>query len=181
MSFKEVQDLNCDTTISLGGFNKSAKRENPTQVEGYFLGSKTTPNKKTGGVSKLHILLTDEGKLGVWGKTDLDKKISGVSPGTMIRVTQNGTVPTPRGEMYKFKVEVDSDNTIEVDSSVGASEPPASASGYADIDDESYEAEQEVLDEPALPRAALPNKAAASPSAAQRAKVQALLSGAKSK
>lgn len=109
MAFKEVQDLSCDVATALGGKDKKTGKSNPTQVEGYFLGSKQT---ETG---KLHILRTPKGTVGVWGKTDLDRKLLAISPGTMIRATHTGMLKVPgKNDMYKYKVEVDSENTIEV-------------------------------------------------------------------
>ncbi len=115
MAFKEVSSLEADTTISLGGFNKKTGKANPTKVEGYFLGKKevSSPRSKT-GKSSLYILQTAKGNVGVWGKTDLDRKMGSVVPGTMIRVTQNGTRPTPNGDMYTYKVEYDDSNRVEV-------------------------------------------------------------------
>jgi hypothetical protein len=77
MAFKDVQSLEADNTVSLGGFNKN---------------------------------------LGVWGKTDLDRKVLQVIPGAMVRITQSGTRAIPGGnDMYIFKVQQDLDNCIDVD------------------------------------------------------------------
>lgn len=115
MAFKQITDLSADTTISLGGYNKKLKKENPQSVEGYYLGKREVADaKKKSGTSFIYFLQTKAGNLGVWGKTDLDRKMSAVKPGTMIRASFDKMVPTPNGEMYKFKVEVDEDNTIEV-------------------------------------------------------------------
>lgn len=131
MGFEEVQDLDADTTISLGGFNKKTKKDNPSKVEGYYLGAKVTPNKKTGGTSLLHILKTPKGNLGVWGKTDMDRKLSQVTPGVMIQIEHTGMQETPKGEMYKFTVRHDSSNTIPVNFQV-ANKPVAASASYAD-------------------------------------------------
>lgn len=181
MSFKEVLDLDCETTVSLGGFNKKTRKENPTQIEGYFIGSKEIPSKMAkSGFNKLHIFQTEEGNIGVWGKTDLDRKMGSVPAGAMTRVTQSGTKPTPYGDMYKFKVEVDETNTIDV-SAVTA--PVAAASGYADdgYEDSEVGAEDEVaeLEEAPPARPVRPTRAAAAPDAARQARVQALLGGKK--
>ncbi len=116
MSFKEVTSLDADNTIALGGRNKKTGKNNPTSAEGYFLGTRQvkSPKSKT-GLAAIHFLQTPKGNLGIWGKTDMDRKLSSVAPGTMIRVSFDKMVPTPNGDMYKFKVEVDSSNTIEVD------------------------------------------------------------------
>ncbi len=115
MSFKEVQSLDADNAIALGGVNRKTGKKNATSAEGYFLGTRKVESKKSrDGYANLHFLQTPSGNLGVWGKTDMDRKLSTVTPGTMIRISHTGMQATPNGEMYKFKVEVDADNTIEV-------------------------------------------------------------------
>lgn len=115
MAFTQVQDLDAEITIALGGQNRKTGKKNPTQVEGYYLGSRKVESKKArDGFVYLHILQTSEGNLGVWGKTDLDRKLLCVAPGTMVRLTHVGMQATPNGEMYKYKVEQDSENTISV-------------------------------------------------------------------
>lgn len=182
MAFTEITSLNCETTTALGGRDKNGKA-NPTQVEGYYLGSKDVESRKSKtGKAKLHILLTSKGNLGVWGKTDLDRKMLNVTPGVMVRVTQNGKVPTPNGEMYKFKVEIDSENTMEV-----AVESPVEASGSEYSDSEGF-GETEVFedespsDEVQYVAPKPPAKGtAASPDAARQAKVRAMLAASKNK
>lgn len=117
MAFKQITDLSADVTISLGGTNKKTGKKNPNQVEGYYLGKREVEDKKKkSGKSYIYFLQTATGNVGVWGKTDMDRKLSAVTPGDMLRVSFDKMVPTPNGEMYKYKVEVDSDNTIEVSS-----------------------------------------------------------------
>lgn len=175
MAFKTVTDLDADTTISIGGFNKKARKENPTEVEGYFLGTKKVANTKTGGDSCLHILQTAKGNVGVWGKTDMDKKMINVPAGEMVKITFTGMQATPKGEMYKFLVQHDPENTIEVLAS--------NTSSYQDTDEtigdqsdaylpSSFEVENQGQDE----ELAALEAAAAAKRQAQAAKVQALLS-----
>lgn len=184
MAFKEVVDLDCDRTTALGGVNKATGKKNPTKVEGYFIGSKDTPSKKSrNGIAKLHIIQTAEGNLGVWGKTDLDRKMASTPAGAMVRITQNGTVPTPNGDMYKFKVEVDLDNTIEVNFGNNTAATSEGAEGEPEPAEEpAFEASEEETEEeeyvaPARPVA--PARAAVPADAARRAKVAALLGGKK--
>lgn len=190
MAFKPVNDLDCEVTTALGGRNKQTGKPNPTKIEGYFLGSKDTVSKKAkNGIAKLHIFQTQKGNIGVWGKTDLDRKLSHVNPGCMVRVTQNGTVPTLNGDMYKYLVEVDEDNSIEVsvprtqNTSADATDDDYSAGAAEDASDEvveeEYVEEEEPVDEPPARRATPPARPAATPDASRRAKVQALLSGKK--
>jgi hypothetical protein len=172
MAFKEVNDLNPDTTISLGGVNKKTNKPNPKQVEGYYLGSrKVEDRKKKSGYSYIYVLQTPKGNLGVWGKTDLDRKMEAVTPGVMIRITQSGMAATPNGEMYKFKVEFDESNTIEVVSASSLSSADSGSATAEETDDASYpydEAAPEYEDEEATQVAALA-------AAERQAKVKALL------
>jgi hypothetical protein len=134
MSFREVADLSTDVTISLGGFNKKLKKDNPTSIEGYYLGSREVPDqKKKSGFSYIHVFETPKGAVGVWGKTDLDRKIMNVPLGTMTRAEFDRMVPTQNGEMYKYKVAIDDTNVKE-----GVTAAPAGKTGgsdYTDSDD----------------------------------------------
>lgn len=115
MAFKQVQDLDSETTISLGGVNKKTRKANPTSVEGYYIGKRKVDSKKAkSGFSFIYYFQTPKGNVGVWGKTDLDRKMEGVVAGNMVRASFEKMIPTPNGEMYKYKVEFDPDNTIEV-------------------------------------------------------------------
>lgn len=115
MAFKEVSSLDADVTVAIGGVNRKTGKKNPTSVEGYYLGSRKVESKKAkDGFAQIHFLQTAKGNIGVWGKTDLDRKIVGVTVGAMIRISHTGMQATPNGEMYKFKVEVDTDNSIEI-------------------------------------------------------------------
>lgn len=158
MGFKEVQSLEADVTIALGKKDKSTGKLYPKQAEGYYLGSRTVENKR--GESQLHFLQTPKGNLGLWGTTDLNRKLSSVEPGTMVRITSTGMKPTQNGDMYTYKVEVDSDNTIDVSllasSSVGdedgGEESDDSDSGYSTGDD--YIQDEPVMSASAESRAA---------------------------
>lgn len=175
MAFKEKVIVECEKTIALGGFNKKLKKDNPIQIEGYFLGSKTVDSPKSkGGKAKLHVLLTAEGNVGVWGKTDLDRKLSSVNPGNMVRLTHDGMVPTKNGEMYRYKVEVDEDNTVAVEAIAPASSDYGSNEDYEESSLESAEEdESEVSSYSAAPRA--PSRPLATPSAEKQNAVRDLL------
>jgi len=178
MGFKEVLDLDCDKAYALGGTDKKSRKPNPTKVEGYFIGSKQIPNKfSKDGVGYLHVFQTENGKEGVFGKTDLNRKMKSVAPGTMTRVTFSGTIPTKFGDMAKYKVEQDETNTIEV--SLPSNDSTTAESFDASGDTELAEIDADEVEEPVLPRPAAPARAARTPSAEQQARVQALLSGKK--
>lgn len=185
MSFTEIADLDCSNTIALGGRDKKTGKANPTKLEGYFIGSKQVESTKSkSGFAYLHVFQTPQGNVGVWGKTNLDQKLKSVKAGAMTRVTFVGMVETKNNPMYKYKVEVDSSNFIDVgaaieeaidaqDSSYGLA---AEDSAYDDLADESLDAE---IEEPAPARAKPPVRPAVAPSAARQAQVQALLNGRK--
>lgn len=136
MAFKAIQDLDADVTVSLGGFDKKTRKDNPTAAEGYYLGSREV--KTSYGPAQLHFLQTPKGNLGVWGKTNMDKKLAGVEPGTMIRITYTGMSKAAPGKnpAYLFRVEVDEENTIEVTAAVSSNS--SARASTSDDDDESY-------------------------------------------
>ncbi len=181
MAYESIQDLDADITVSLGGINKKTGKKNPSQVEGYYLGNRKVDSKKDKkGFAYIYFFQTQNGNLGVWGKTDLDRKMAQVTPGTMTLIKQSGTVATPNGEMYKFTVAVDSENTIAVNFPK-ADSPDNTADGttsYATDDDGATDDDLDdapPADEPPPPRAAAPARPASAPDAARQAKVQALL------
>lgn len=130
MSFQEVAALDADVTIAIGKVNKETGKPYPKSAEGYFLGSRKVESKR--GDSFLHFLQTEKGNLGVWGTTDLNRKLSTVNPGTMVRITSTGMKPTPNGDMYTYKVESDKANTIEVSAQEDASTLPAASDEEGD-------------------------------------------------
>lgn len=168
MGFKEVASLDAEVTIAIGKTDKNGKAF-PKQAEGYYLGSRTVESKR--GESKLHFLQTAKGNLGVWGTTDLNRKLLQAPVGTMVRITSTGTKPTPNGDMYTYRVEQDTDNTIEVANLEAGSATSASDETFVnedDNDDEDVEAEVDAVAE----------RAAAE---ARKAAVLARLNGNKSK
>lgn len=174
MAFTEVQSLDAEITIALGGTNKKTGKKNPTTAEGYYLGSRKVENKT--GESSIHFLQTSKGNLGIWGKTDLDRKLTAVVPGTMVRLNFTGMQATPRGDMYKFKVEVDADNTIDV--SGLASSNTSSAEEEASVEDDSYtDAEYDASAEDEEISASSATQTVALSAAQRRDKVQQLLKG----
>lgn len=175
MGFKEVQSLDAEVTTALGGKNKKTGKSNPTKAEGYYLGSRKVESKKSkSGFAYIHFLQTPNGNLGIWGKTDLDRKLTAVTPGTMVRVTQSGMTSTPNGDMYKFKVELDSDNTIEV-TAQASDDTSSSESEETSEDDDTYtDYNASAEDEEATQEVA---QAAALSAAQRKAKVEALLKG----
>lgn len=181
MAFKAITDLSADTTISLGGTNRKTGKKNPSSVEGYYLGKRAVKDtKKKSGESYIYFFQTSAGNIGVWGKTDIDRKLGAVPLGSMTRVSFDRMVPTPNGEMYKYKVEVDAENTIEVaDLSAGAANEGFSAS-TATWDNDGGEEETATYSDASEDEEDA-GQAAALAAAERKAKVEALLRGAKSK
>lgn len=178
MAYKEVADLNPDNTISLGGTNRKTNKKNPTEVEGYYLGSRTVEDKKKkNGVSYIHVFQTPKGTIGVWGKTDMDRKILTLTAGVMTKVTFDRMVNTPNGEMYKYKVATDDDNTTEVGGAGNAAQSFSSAGEDAGGEEEEgsvYDPEEEVEEAPDYS----PGRKSA---AASQERVAAILNKGKSK
>lgn len=172
MAFKTVQSLDADVTISLGKKDKKTGKTDPNEVEGYYLGRLVTTGGKFGD-STLHFFQTAKGNVGVWGSTDLDRKLGAVTPGTMVRATRNGTKPTKNGDMKAYKVEVDADNTIEVE--LSDSSPANDDATGADYE-ASYDAEIDTDDNQDDDDT---TQAAALAAAERKAKVEALLRGNK--
>lgn len=166
MAFREVSDLSSDIEpIALGGFNKKLKKDNPTSVEGYYLGSRGVTTSK--GPATLHYFQTPKGNQPVWGKTDSNRKLGSVPVGTMTKIWFDKMIESKNGTMYKYKVAVDDDNTIEV---AGPAFAPAE-----DADDNvtaSFATVEDADDEDAIQAAEL---AQLEKQAAQKARVQALL------
>lgn len=188
MGFTTLADLDTDNCTAIGGIDKKTGKPNPKSIEGYFIGTKQTVSTKAKtGFAALHVVQTKTGNTGVWGKTNLDSKLLGVPAGTMVRITFLGMQETKNNPMYKYKVEVDRENTIEVT-------PPGDESEKADGDvhtgayeDDDYaeetgvDEEAPVADEIAPARALPPKRAAMTPSADQIAKTRELLNKNRSK
>jgi hypothetical protein len=181
MSYQEVTSLDCDNAVQLGGKDRKTGKANPTRIEGYYIGSRdvASPKSKT-GFSKLHVFQTAKGNEGVWGKTDLDRKLASAALGVMTRVTYTGMKETKNNPMYVYKVEVDAENSIDVGT---ASEPHSfgneAETEYDDAEEVDAGEEEAALDEAPPARAAAPRQPAQAPSAERQNKVKALLAGRK--
>lgn len=192
MGFKDIADLDCQNTTAIGGVDKKSGKKNPTSAEGFYIGTRKVPSPKSKtGFAALHVLQTDKGNLGVWGKTNLDQKMTAVKPGQLIRITFTGMVETKNNPMYKYRVQVDPSQTIEVNTgddgqAVGSEAEDDTSADLAEAGDgfeEGYEPEAELdeeeapLDEAPVQRPVAPARRAAAPDPQRAAKVQALLKG----
>lgn len=176
MAFKELLELDANTTIAIGGVNRKTGKKNPTSAEGYYLGSREVPSTKSKtGKCWIHYLSTDEGNLGVWGKTNMDKKIVQVPTGTMVRITFTGMKPSKNGDMYVYSVALDKENTIDMEAEFGGNPRNETSFGLfesGDGEEEDVDGGDDYEETPV----------AATLSAEQKkAKVQAILNRNKSK
>lgn len=179
MGFEKINSLDSEVSVNLGGINKKTGKPNPKSVEGYYLGTKTgIPNKfDPAKPDCMHILQTEKGNVGVWGKSHLNPQMSKAIPGSMVRITFTGTRPSKKGnDQLLFTVEQDKTNNIDV----GDLQAQDSETYAADDsgDSELFEAPQE---EPVYVAPTPPKTAAKAPDAARQAKVQALLNGTRIK
>lgn len=165
MSYQTKFDGNTDKTVTLG------KEGDPKSVEGYFLGTKETPD--TGyGPGKLHIFQTSEGNVGVWGKTRLNSLLTSDLVGQMTLVTFTGMIqPKTKGKRpsYGFKVQHDPSNKVDT-SNVNL----AASEDADDSSDESY-ASEETAEPTYSSRPTAPKAPASVPDAARRARLQSLV------
>lgn len=178
MAFQDVTDLSCETVVSIGGVNKKSKRANPTSIEGFYIGSRDVESKLSPtGMSKLHIFQTPTGNTGVWGKTDLDNKLKTVAPGVLTRVTFTHKVPSKYGEMYKYRVQVDLNNVVDVSSALASTDMGATEADYSEEADATSEGEYEEAPMDEVQLNAPEQQQAAVPSAEKQAATRSLLNG----
>lgn len=174
MGFKEVASLDADRTIAIGKKDKQGKPY-PKSAEGYYLGKRKVSNKR--GESTLHFLRDEDGNLGVWGTTDLNRKLEGVEgTGAKVRITFTGKKATPNGDMYVYKVEVDEDDQIDV-SGISTGDAGVSEDTGDDETDGETESEETADEEEApAPRVAKTTGGGlAADAAARKARVDSIL------
>ncbi len=184
MAYETLADFDCAKTVSIGGIRedrKTGKRyKNPTSIEGYYVGTKSGIENKLNPEKpmSLHIIKTAEGNTGVWGKTDLDRKMSTAKVGLKTLIQFDKMVPTNKKPMFKYIVKrdkLDVDHELQTSSDTaeayeGVDSPAtADASEYGEevldevLEEEAPLGEEVAADEPP-PVAAKPPKAATAPS-----------------
>lgn len=180
MAYKTKVELTANTTITLGGVNEATGKANPTSIEGFYLGSRVTPDKGY-GPGLLHFFQTPTGNVGVWGKTRLNNLLTSDVKGQMCLVTFMGMGTKVKGKRppYTYKLQHDEDNVIDV-TGLDLSEVQEEVAGDESDQDAIYDDDRPVdteppTDEVQAPRAIAPPRPAAAPDAARQAKVQALL------
>lgn len=129
MARKRVSDLDASSTVE---FEKVGQT-----VQGYYIGAKIVTTDY--GKSKLHILQTEAGNVGVWGSAKLDEKLGAVEPGYLTFITYRGKVKLPGGKtMKKFDVEYDDEEKAEIST--------AALRATAADDEEAIEEEEETVE-----------------------------------
>lgn len=178
MAYIKKFDGQTDTTVQLGDKNNPVRKS----VEGYFLGTKETPD--TGyGPGKLHIFQTKEGTVGVWGKTNSNRLMTSDHRGQMCKLTFTGMGEKKKGKnpAYNYELQYDAENTTDVTGvDMNASEPEEDL-GSDEVEGSSFaeepsESEESSPDEITVARAKPPLSKPAPVSASSRDRVNALLS-----
>lgn len=175
MAFQTKPKLNAETAVVLGGKDDAGKSR-PRTLEGYFLGTRITPDSGY-GPGKLHIFQTKDGNVGVWGKTDLNNQLTSELTGACLRVTFTGMSNPKKGRRpgYLYQVEVDYDNKIDV-SGINVNAAPEEEPNYGDddndVDADAFESPEE---ETPPQRVVSPKQAAQVPTNSRKAELEAKL------
>lgn len=170
MGYENVVTLECDDIIALGGFNKKTGKPNAKSIEGFYIGQTTRLTKGNDEPSQVYVFSTDKGNIGVWGKTHLNKVMTGAKVGLMTLVTQEGTRPTKHQDMYIFKVQQDSSRRTDVSAAISAS----AEGSFDDTDQVLFEgSEEESVEAYVAPTP--PTRPVSTPSAESTAKIRAAL------
>lgn len=182
MAWETKATLDAETTVSLGGKDKATGKVNPTALEGYFLGNRPTPDQGYGeGV--LHIFQTQNGNVGVWGKTNSIRLMTDEHIGQMCLLTFTGMSKPKKGRnpAYLYKLQFDKTNTIDVSAieTATADAEPDYSEGVQETDVAEEDTTESYVSQPAPARATPPKAAPRTPSAEQQARVKAALAGRK--
>jgi len=146
------EQLNETQVISLGGVSQKTGKKNPTELEGYYLGSELRPNKFNPDKPKnFYKFQTASGEVGIYASAGLDKIMQGARVGLMTKVTDTGkTRDVGKGNPMKiFSVAQDKTNVIDVGGS-----NTITPNDYSD--DEIFDDEDGSTDEVAPIRARAP-------------------------
>lgn len=173
MAFQPKSTLIADSYTALGGVNKKTGKPNPKAIEGFYLGSKQVDSDLSRtGKAWHHFFKNSSGTVGVYGKTDLDRRLDTKDVGYLLRVTCTGSTPIKgKNDMYTFSVDIDPDQRMD-----SASLPSLSDDAYEQpaADDEPSGIEDDV-DMPPPARSTAPTNPARTPSLADQERVNAIL------
>lgn len=172
MARKKVSDYSEMQTVRFG--EEQGDLGVGEEFQGFYKGAKTANTKY--GEKKVHTFETSAGDVQIWGSTTLNRKLSQVGVGNLTFITYTGLGEKQRGKnpAKLFNVEQDREQSIHVD--------VPTVSFRDEQDDESSDlasddAFAQVLTATATRPALAANPAPTTPSAANRAKVAALLNG----
>lgn len=164
MAFKKKFSGETDKTIQLGD------KANPKRIsiEGYYLGTKDIPDSGY-GPGKLHIFQTQEGSVGVWGKTNSNRLMTSDLVGQMVRLTFTGMGAKVKGKnpAYQYELEHDEDNTTDT-SGINVNAAPEGESTNEDDDSEDSIEDEAPADEIQPARVATTPRAVAKAPTADR-------------
>ncbi len=155
--------------VSLGGINKKTGKKNPTELEGYYIGSEPRPNKFNLAIPKnFYKFQTQAGLVGLYASAGIDQTMKSAVVGRMTKIVATGeTLDTGKGNPMKvYEVMQDRTNNIDVDSSWAA--PTTDA---AEETEESFGEPEAASYAPPSP----PPRAATVPSADRQARINAML------
>jgi hypothetical protein len=160
------EDLVNIQVVSLGGINAKTGKKNPTELEGYYLGSEQRPNKFNPEKPKnFYKFQTASGDIGVYGSAGIDDALKSARIGLMTKLVSTGQVKdTGKGNPMKlFKAAQDKTNTLSV---------PLGQSEWDGADSDAYEEESSDEVVPTRPVAAV---TATVPSTEKQARLNAML------
>lgn len=139
MAYEKLNDVK---SITLGGVDKKSGKQNPTQLEGFYIRKEEKPNKfNPGKPQAFYVFETKEGPVGLFGKAGIDREMKKANLGVMTKVVDTGKLlDTGKGNpMRVFEVYQDSTNTIDPES-VAAPTSEEPVGDEPEIEDE-YEQE----------------------------------------
>ena len=152
-------------TSNAQGFKFTGKGDT---LKGFYVS--TTEETINGSKVKKHVFQTDTGAVSVLGQADMYNQLTqNDCLNSYVEITFTGDLQKLKGGKTMKLYDVAFDKTQSWDAGANTN--------YDDVDD----SEENVLDEIEAPAATPPPRAAKAPSAANQAKVQALLSSAKNR
>jgi hypothetical protein len=176
MAYEKVKDLSTDTVVKIGGVDSKTGKKNPTQMEGYYLGSRVVQTNN--GESRIHVFQTPKGNIGVWGTKDLTDKLSQVIPGTMVLVEYGGKRNLKGGKtLHTYTVSQDKTNILDIETLPAGSETAGDES-YGSVDDDYIGSDDDSADDEDTQQAAA---LLVAEQKAKAAKVQEILNRGKAK
>lgn len=98
--------------LTIGGVNEETGEKNPTSLEGFYGGSRTITTSN--GEATVHDFRTSKGVETVWGKSDLNNKLSDENVGEFVTIKYQGKEATKFGKKYIYAVTADAENVMSL-------------------------------------------------------------------